>query len=277
MVMDEAQSDPMVIIPVHNAHDCLNACLDSLDTYSPDARVLLIDDASTDERMVPVMESWCEQHVRRELLLLNSNLGFVGAANCGAARSGGNFVLLNSDTLVTPGWLEALSACLHSSPDIATATPWSNNAEIASVPEFCQANPVPADLERWSRAAASLAGFPYPDLPTAVGFCMAVSARAYEQLGLFDEQTFGKGYGEENDFSLRAVNAGMRNVLCVNAFVAHLGGQSFGPLGLRPDQFSMQRLLTRHPAYLDLVTDWIARDPLQVCRTQLLHAYKLVE
>jgi GT2 family glycosyltransferase len=41
-------------------------------------------------------------------------------------------VLLNSDTLVAPGWLEDLRAVAYSAPDIGTATPLSNDATILS-------------------------------------------------------------------------------------------------------------------------------------------------
>lgn len=269
----QAEPLPLVVIPVHNAFDCLVECLQSVERCSPGARVLVVDDASSDARVLPMVQGWCAGHARRHLLALPDNLGFVGAANRGALHAGGDFVLLNSDTVVTPGWLQALARCLASDPRIATATPWSNNAEITSLPLFCQANPVPEDAGRWAAACLQAGHGQYPDLPTAVGFCMAVSARAYAALGLFDEQAFGRGYGEENDFSLRAAAAGMRNVLCADAYVVHRGGQSFGPLGLRPDQHSMQRLLARHPDYLRMISAWIERDPLAALREQVLRAY----
>lgn len=268
---------PLVIVPVHNAYECVQDCLKSLQRCSPEAKVLVVDDASTDARVLPMLQQWCAASPGRELLALPQNQGFVGAVNRGAERATGDIVLLNSDTVVTAGWLQALARCLASSSDIATATPWSNNAEITSVPEFCQANPVPEDAERWGRASAALEAGQYPELPTAVGFCMAVSAAAIDRLGLFDEQTFGRGYGEENDFSLRARGAGLRNVLCVDAYVVHRGGQSFGPLGLRPDEHSMQRLLGKHPAYLEEVMSWIKQDPLAPWRARLLDAYAAAE
>jgi GT2 family glycosyltransferase len=107
-------------------------------------------------------------------------------------------------------------------------------------------------------------------MPTAVGFCMAISLRAISRIGLFDEATFGRGYGEENDFCQRAEKAGMRNVLCDDAYVVHHGGASFGPLGLKPDQNSMNRLLARHPDYMRKVSEFIETDPLKVRRQQIL-------
>ena len=121
---------------------------------------------------------------------------------------------------------------------------------------------MPGDLVSVAGAVGAAGEASYPGLPTAVGFCMAISRRAIERIGRFDEATFGRGYGEENDFCLRAIAAGMRNVLCDDVYVAHVGGRSFGPLGLRPNDDSMQRLLARHPDYLERVRAFIAADPL---------------
>ena len=99
---------------------------------------------------------------------------------------------------------------------------------------------------------------------------MAISLRAIKEVGLFDEDSFGRGYGEENDFSRRAVSAGFRNVLCDDAYVVHHGGKSFGPLGLKPDEKSMQSLLAKHPDYQEIVTGFIKSDPLAVRRREIL-------
>ena len=105
--------------------------------------------------------------------------------------------------VVTPGWLERMAFCLSSDQNIATATPWSNNAEICSLPKTLQANPIPADIDHLARELYAHHQPVYPQLPTAVGFAMLVSQQAKARVGYFDEETFGHGYGEENDYSLR--------------------------------------------------------------------------
>ena len=263
---------PLIIVPVFNAFEKLEACLGSVSNTVPsDAQVLIIDDASTDERIRPFLQSWVnEAKQTRHLLTHDLNRGFVATVNHGMRGAETDVVLLNSDTEVTNGWLQNLAACLGSDSSIATATPWSNNGEIVSIPGFCVANPVP----RFSNSIASLiktCGQPvYPEMPTAVGFCMAISLLAINKIGLFDEAAFGLGYGEENDFCQRAEQAGMRNVLCDDTYVIHHGGASFGPLGLKPDEKSMQRLLAKHPEYLDKVSEFIKTDPLAPRRQQIL-------
>jgi GT2 family glycosyltransferase len=253
---------PLVIVPVFNAFEHLQACLAALAHASPQAQVLIIDDASSDPRVRPLLENWAASSVRHELQFQDRNRGFVHTANAGMRQAARDVILLNSDTEVSSGWLEALARCLNSSDEIATATPWTNNGEIASVPGFCVANPPPPDREAIARVLREQARPRYPEIPTSVGFCMAISRTAIQRVGLFDEAAFGHGYGEENDFSMRARALGLRNVLCDDAYVVHHGGASFGPLGLKPDEVSMQRLLAKHPAYLELVSAFIRADPL---------------
>jgi len=263
-----------VVIPVYNAPDELDSCLASVHATVPvETEVLIIDDASTNPDVKGVLGKWRRRSTDHWTFHANAeNLGFVGTANRGMETTTRDVVLLNSDTIVTPGWLAGLQRCLASDASIATATPWTNNGEIVSVPAFCQANPVPADLDLVAEVLRRSGRVTYPELPTAVGFCMAIARSAINRIGMFDQELFGKGYGEENDFSMRARAAGYRNVLCDDVYVAHLGGRSFGPTGLKPDEFSMQRLLSRHPRYLELVQDFISTDPLAARRMELLQA-----
>lgn len=263
-----------VVIPVFNAPMELDSCLESVAaTAGQPFEVLIIDDASTDPGVEEVFRRWRSGGPEHWTFRANpENLGFVATANRGMRASAHDVVLLNSDTEVTPGWLEGLQRCLRSDPAIATATPWTNNGEIASLPEFCRANPVPPDATAVAEVIARAGVARYPELPTAVGFCMAVSRRAIEKVGLFDERQFGRGYGEENDFSRRCAQAGLRNVLCDDVYVVHLGGRSFGPTGLRPDESSMRRLLDRHPDYLQIVQAYIEADPLSARRAEILRA-----
>ncbi len=263
---------PTVIIPVFNAFEHLEACLGSIRRTVPaDTRILLIDDASTDRRVLPLLRSFAdESKPYRQLIKHESNKGFVATANHGMRMADTDMVLLNSDTEVTNGWLQQLADCLASNPSIATATPWSNNGEIVSIPDFCVANPVPANPEAIASVIASCGQAGYPDMPTAVGFCMAISLRAVHKVGYFDEVTFGRGYGEENDFCQRAEQSGFRNVLCDNAYVLHHGGASFGPLDLKPDEQSMQRLLAKHPDYHRIVSEFIRTDPFAPRRREIL-------
>ncbi|HET6604089.1 MAG TPA: glycosyltransferase family 2 protein [Xanthomonadaceae bacterium] len=262
-----------IVVPMFNAASELDACLASLQRHLPaGVEVLVADDASGDRRAVAIAQRFCEQRPDARYLRRRDNLGFVGNVNLAFAETGGHdLVLLNSDTVVTPGWLERLRACAASDALIASATPWSNNAEICSFPRFCEDNPEPLDAEAIAAAAASLRP-EYPELPTAVGFCMYLARTALEAVGDFDAATFGRGYGEENDWCLRARAHGFRNVLCDDAYVVHRGGASFAPTGHAPGGENLRRLVARYPEYNAAVAAFIINDPLRPLRERLAAA-----
>jgi len=268
-----------IIVPVYNAADDLKCCVDSiLLCTNGDYRLLLIDDASPD----PAIGAYFEEIQSRGLPQVHcvsneNNMGFTLTANRGmsSARAGADVVLLNSDTIVTRGWLDKLVRCAQSDPCIGTVTPFSNNAEICSLPHFCENNPWPPerDTEPMVRALELAAVPSYPELPTGVGFCLYIRRTLLDSIGAFDP-VFGLGYGEENDFCMRAACAGFRNVLCDDAFVIHLGGSSFGVKRSDLAKRNMAILLEQHPDYLDLVRAYIAADPLRPLRELALTHYR---
>ncbi|HVR92541.1 MAG TPA: glycosyltransferase family 2 protein, partial [Casimicrobiaceae bacterium] len=270
-----------IIVPVYNAADDLRRCVDSVLLHTDgDYRLLLIDDASPD----PAIGAYLEEMQSRALPQVHcvsneNNVGFTLTANRGmsSARAGADVVLLNSDTIVTRGWLDKLVRCAQSDACIGTITPFSNNAEICSLPRFCENNPWPPerDTEPMVRALERAAAPSYPDLPTGVGFCLYIRRALIDSIGVFDP-VFGLGYGEENDFCMRAARAGFRNVLCDDAFVVHLGGSSFGAKRSDLAQRNMAILLQRHPEYLDLVAAYIAADPLRPLREFALAHYRML-
>jgi GT2 family glycosyltransferase len=257
-----------IIVPAFGACDELEACLASLERTLPDGtRVLLADDASPGDGIAAVAARIAARGtLRLDYVRRPRNLGFVGNVNAALRETApDDVILLNSDTLATPGWFERIQACADRDRRIATATPWSNNAEICSFPDFCRAAALPDDPGMLAAAAAATSPS-YPELPTGVGFCMFMRRAAIDAIGDFDLATFGRGYGEENDFCLRATGHGWRNVLCDDAYVAHRGGASFGPTGHAPGGENLARLNARYPGYNALIADFIMRDPLQPLR-----------
>ncbi|MFO1311890.1 MAG: glycosyltransferase [Burkholderiales bacterium] len=259
-----------VVIPVYNAPDDVRLCVESaLAHLRPDVRVVVIDDASPDPRIAPLLEAFAKRGHPQLLVLRNErNLGFTGTANRGMRLSRADVILLNSDTIVSAGWLEAIMHCAATDPRIGTITPFSNNAEILSFPKFCENNPWPSGADPGPvNASFAAAAVPvYPDLPTGVGFCFYVRRALLDEIGDFDADVFGAGYGEENDLCLRAAKAGWRNVLADNAFVVHTGERSFAGRKAEVAQRNMAALIARHPHYMDMVREFIAADPLRAIR-----------
>ncbi|SKA27604.1 Glycosyltransferase, GT2 family [Lysobacter spongiicola DSM 21749] len=219
-----------VVIPVFNAYDAVRDCLRSVaQVTSNDVAVMVINDCSTDERMAPMLK---EAATRYGFTLIDNaaNLGYTRTVNKGLALNPDrDVILLNSDTIVTRRWVEALRFSAYDSPRVATVTALSNNAGAFSAPAFAEYNPIPAHLSPQQMAlVVTAAGMGERiDVPTGNGFCMYMRRDAINTLGAFDEEKYPRGYGEENDFCMRAYRAGWHNLVCDKAYVFHKRSQSF--------------------------------------------------
>lgn len=267
-----------VIVPVYAAAEqtlaCLHAVLDAAlaaDAGAPRAHVVVVNDASPD----PVLAKAVRQLAGLGLVDLVEhavNRGFVASANAGMAlHPDRDVVLLNSDAIVFPGWLDRLAAHLDARSDAGSVTPLSNNATICSYPITEYNNHAGLEIpfaELDALAAAANAGTAV-DIPTAVGFCMLLRRACLAETGPFDEAAFGRGYGEENDFCMRAAGLGWHHLLATDVFVRHAGEMSFGDAAAPLKEAAVEALRRLHPAYLPAVDAHRAADPARPARRAL--------
>jgi GT2 family glycosyltransferase/glycosyltransferase involved in cell wall biosynthesis len=261
-----------VIIPVYAGLDETLACIDSvITTTGRNVRCVIVEDCSPDAALVAAL---LKLKAKRRIVLIRNeqNKGFPGTANTGMRYARGrDVVLLNSDTLVAPGWLEALRQVVQQEPDIGTATPLSNDATILSYPEVNGNNPIPdlAATRTLDALARRVNQGIVVDVPTGVGFCMYIRRECLDSVGLLREDVFAQGYGEENDFCIRARHMGWRNVAVAAAFVAHVGGKSFGPAKAHLIERNLVILNRLHPGYDAMIAEYLEHDPLRPARRAL--------
>lgn len=261
-----------VIVPVHDAYAMTVEALDGLARNTcGDWRAVIVDDASRDPGMAPFLREWvAERAGRATLLRTGRNLGFVGAVNLGlehAARHEGHVVLLNSDAVVPPGWAPRLLAPLGDAA-VASATPFSNDAEILGAPLPGVPVALPDGLgARLDRIADGLAPMAV-DLPTGVGFCMALSRHWLDRFPRLDP-AFGRGYGEEVDWCRKTARAGARHVAVPDLFVEHRGGGSFGAEKRERVAVANAMISRRYPGYDAEVEAFFRKDPLRTPRLAL--------
>jgi GT2 family glycosyltransferase len=262
-----------IIVPVYRDLSCARRCLASLLEHpqaSPHG-IVVVDDACPEPELATYLDELANDgHIT--LLRNSSNLGFVASVNRGIAlHPDHDVVLLNSDTQVANDWLDRLLRALYSSPNIGTATPFSNNATICSYPYEDWHADLPGGLGLAALDALVATTNPamIADLPTAVGFCMAIRRTCLAQVGMFDAERFPRGYGEENDFCRRAAQLGWRHVLAADVFVYHQGSVSFGGERHALMQAAWETISRLHPDYPGLVGDFIARDPLAHLRRRI--------
>ncbi|AET57607.1 putative glycosyltransferase [Paenibacillus terrae HPL-003] len=255
-----------IIIPVYNAPEELEECVQSLFRYTnlKNNRVVIINDCSPDPKVNEYLATLDKQE---GLVILQNeeNLGFVGTVNRGMSFSQEDVVLLNSDTVVTAGWLEKLKEVAYSDKSIATVTPLTNNGSICSVPKFLEDNSIPEGytVESFAHFIENISLKEYPEIPTAVGFCMYIKREIIDEIGLFDQETFGKGYAEENDFCCRVIEHGYKNVLDDHTFIYHKGSMSFKGKKLALLNKNLKTLNARYPYYEKDVHDFIVKNPLK--------------
>jgi glycosyltransferase involved in cell wall biosynthesis len=156
--------------------------------------------------------------------------------------------------------------------NIGTATPFSNNATICSFPLFCRENALPEgiSLGRLDTLFAQANFGRSVDLPTAVGFCMYIKRDVLDEAGYFDEGRWGKGYGEENDFCLRAAALGWRHVAACDVFVEHKGARSFAEGKREHLKRNLAKLDALYPDYARTIQRFIAQDPLAGPRNRVI-------
>ncbi|MEG0973140.1 MAG: methyltransferase domain-containing protein [Comamonas sp.] len=263
-----------IIIPVYRGLDDTRRCIHSVlhAATQTNCQLVVINDASPEPALTAWLRELASADDRVSLLENEENLGFVATVNRGMSLNPGHdVVLLNSDTEVSHEWLDRLRAAAYSTAEVGSATPLSNNATICSYPRFCQNNTLPADasLIQLNHLSASANAGQTVDIPTGVGFCMYIRRDCLDQTGLFDVEHFGKGYGEENDFCMRAHDLGWRHVLALDTFVLHTGGVSFGTSKTPREQAAYQTLQQLHPEYDSLVQAHLAANPAQAARNAI--------
>jgi len=259
-----------VIIPVYRNLSLTKACIESVmktvAVYS-NVAILVVNDATPEPSIAQYLQQLSDSGCIK-LLVNSDNLGFVATVNRAFSVTKNDVLLLNSDTEVYDGWLERISVCAYKDKKIATVTPFSNNATICSFPVFNKDNALP---DGWSGAEldaifADVNQGKYMDIPTGVGCCMYIRRACLDEIGVFDLERFGRGYGEESDFCMRALACGWKNVISADTFIFHHGGASFTDETRERIVHAESVMNELHPDYRFVVAKFISNDPLRVFR-----------
>ena len=259
-----------IIIPVYRGREETRACIDSvLRTVGGAAGLIVVDDATDEIDLAADLDELAADG-SVTLLRNTSNRGFVRSVNRALALNPAHdVIILNSDTVVFGDWLQRLRSAAYSDQRVGTATPLSNSGSIASYPNAAGGE-MPVDQ---AAAFHVLTADTHPDrrieIPVGVGFCLYVRRDCLQEVGALDEATFGKGYGEETDFCLRARSRGWSHVLAADVFVYHSGGLSFGSRRTALLERSQRLLNLRFPGYDALVARFLANNPLESVRRRI--------
>ncbi len=250
-----------IVIPVHNSIDiaceCVASCARSID---PRHTILVVDDGSEEpesRRLRELVDTLPNGRFARN----EKAIGFVQSCNKAVLEldaTENDILLLNSDTIVTEGFLEEMLACLYESERHAACSPRSDNATLCSIP-LHRSRPFTARESEtcWQQLKEYLPR--YTLVPTGVGFCLLLRRDLIRRFGLFDE-AYGLGYHEENDWCRRVNRMGFSTILSNRAFVFHKGTASFGSAVKKElSERNAHLLHERFPEYERLVQEYADR------------------
>jgi len=215
-----------IIIPTYNQREYVLQCVSSIEKHTPAPfEIIVVDNASKDG----TAEALLRKGGMVRVAALDQNRGFAGGVNHGLMMARGrHIIILNNDTLVTPGWLDNMMTCLASDPQIGVVGPVTNYIggdqqikvpyrEVKDMWSFATTHNRP-DTEK-HRMTDRL-----------VGFCWLFSRELLERVGYLDEG-YAVGNFEDDDWIIRVKLAGYQLAVAGDAFIHHFGSVSMKALG----------------------------------------------
>ena len=218
-----------IIIPAFNQLDYCKLCIDSIQrnaTYP--YKLVLVDNGSTDG-----VSEYFDSVPGAIVVHSEENLGFAGGVNLGLAHAEGHAILLNSDTIVTPGWIERLVNALEADDAVGMVGPVTN---YASGPQYLEGIEIESfkAIDPFAEERASTHAGQTLDVKGLVGFCLVIRDAVLEKVGAFDER-FGIGNFEDDDYSRRVREAGYTMRVVQDCFIFHFGHRTFQGMGIVGD------------------------------------------
>ena len=212
-----------IVILSYNTYELTKSCIDSIRMFTQPGsyEVIVVDNNSKDSSV-----AWLKKQNDIKLICNTENKGFPGGCNQGmaAAAQSNDILLLNSDTIVTPNWLENLQRALYSAENIGAVSCVTNCCS-----NFQQIQVSYSNYDEFIKFAEAF-NHSNPALweirPRLIGFCYLIKNEAYKHVGLLDER-FAPGNFEDDDYSLRLIMSGYRLLLCRDTFIHHYGSASF--------------------------------------------------
>jgi GT2 family glycosyltransferase/glycosyltransferase involved in cell wall biosynthesis len=219
-----------VIVLTYNNLSLTQKCLYSIKKYSnyDNIEIIVVDNMSSDGSREWLLKYSKDNKIK--LLLNELNLGFSAGNNIGIKDATGDYiVILNNDTFVSPNWISNLLKYFKDST-IGMVGPVTNNignqAKIELPNYLNEYDFVKSAINRHNNYFNNT----YEVVEGSLAFfCVMISREVINKVGLLDEN-FGRGWFEDDDYSIRAHSAGYRTIIADDVLVHHEHSATFSTL-----------------------------------------------
>lgn len=220
----ELPSKVSIVIVSYNCCYMMQRCIESIrKTCAPQSyEIVVVENASTDG-----VRDWLIQQEDIKVILCDENAGFPLGCNIGIQYSepAADIFLLNNDTRLASNalfWLRMGLCESEAAGAVGCVANYCGNEQQIDV-EFL----LPEDYLRYGAAQNIPCEHPYEERNRLSGFAMLIRRKALEQIGGQLDVNLSPGYFEDDDLSMRLIDAGYRLYICHNSFIYHAGSQSF--------------------------------------------------
>lgn len=212
-----------IVILSYNTLAFTKVCIESIRRHTEPGtyELIVVENGSVDGS-----REWLKRQQDVTLIKNYENKGFPKGCNQGMEiATGDDILLLNSDTVVTPRWLDNMRKALYSNTDIGAVGCVANrvsNFQQVDTNGYTTLEELIQFAEQYNQSNPKL----WEERLTLVGFAFLLKREVYEKIGPLDE-VFSPGCYEDDDYSLRIWQAGWKLLLCRDTFIHHYGSTSF--------------------------------------------------
>lgn len=240
------------VIPVFGIKDQVETTLCILNDHPLVKEIIIVDDGSNSSDFDKLKEL-ANSSQKTVLVKHIRNLGFSGACNTGIALSEvkNDILLINSDSVLPKSSISLLTIHSCIQPLAATIGAISNSNGFFSVSLTKKlASSLELGDDIVNRILLRISPVAHEEVVTNNGYVLYVARQALEKAGLLDGSIFGKGYGEESDFCLRASKIGLINICSFIACGFHYSAGSFGSRKTELKKLNSGYIRAMYPGYL---------------------------
>lgn len=224
-----------IIILVKDALEYVKKCIESLNRYTNNFELIIIDNGSNSET-----KKWLKNLDWLDFTLITNkeNKGISYGWDQGIKVAKYDYIcFLNSDTLLSPNWLGKLMRGFKYDGKVGIVGPSTCHCATIQSPQVWK-NFKTASQQKVNEISDMLKE-DYNET-VVVGFCFVFKKEVFDKIGVFDYKRYGLACHEDIDLVWRALKAGFKSIWCMGSYVHHFGNRTTREMGLDPHKIRIE-------------------------------------